>query len=130
MGPNYAEIVMGPAETAVAADTEKDWYYRFPHPGKWQVKSVYWVPNDAVTANGTNYAVMTLTNVTQTQTIATRSWAATNSVAGTAEQQTTPTGLAGVVAQGDTLKLAKTDPGTGLAIRGQFVVELERLPLP
>ena len=55
---------------------------------------------------------------------------ATNSVAGTAESVTTPTGAAAVLTQGDTLKLAKTDPGTGLAARGYFELELEQAPLP
>lgn len=117
-------------ETSVGADTERDWYRVFRLPGKWLIKSVYWIPHDAVTANGTNYTVFTLTNATQSQTIVTRSYAATNSVAGTAEEQTTPTGLAAVLTKGDTLKLAKTDPGTGLAARGYFELELEQIPAP
>lgn len=123
------QIRIGP-DTQVAADTERDWYQRFSMPGKWLIKSVYWLPHDAITANGTNYCVFTLTNATQSQTIATRSYAATNSVAGTAESQTTPTGAAAVLTQGDVLKLAKTDPGTGLAARGEFVLEIEFAPLP
>jgi len=126
---NYHQITIGP-DTQVAADTERDWYHRFVLPGKWQIKSISWLPHDAITANGTNYCVFTLTNATQTQTIGTRSYAATDSVAGTPEAVTTPTGLAGVITQNDVLKLAKTDPGTGLAARGQFCLYLERLPLP
>lgn len=129
MSVNFAQIDIGP-DTSVAADTERDWYAQFLLPGKWLIKTVTWLPHDAVTANGTNYCVFTLTNATQSQTIATRSYAATNSVAGTPESVTTPTGLAAVVSQSDVLKLAKTDPGTGLAARGRFVLHLERLPLP
>lgn len=129
MGAKYAQITIGP-DTSVAADTERNWYTQCLLPGKWLVKKLYWVPHDAVTANGTNYTVFTLTNDTQTQTIGTRSYAATNSVAGTAEEVTLPTGLAAVVTQLDVIKLAKTDPGTGLAARGQFVIMLEQAPLP
>lgn len=126
---SYAYIKMGP-DTSVAADTERDWYEKFLLPGKWLVRAVWWIPHDAVTANGTNYTVFTLTNVTASTTIVTRSYAATNSVAGTAEEQTLPTGAAATIADGDMLKLAKTDPGTGLAARGQFVLKLEAAPLP
>ena len=83
-----------------------------------------------MTANGANYTVFTLTNATQTQTIATRSYASGNSVAGTPEAQTAPSGAAAVITQNDVLKLAKTDPGTGLAARGKFILHLEQAPLP
>lgn len=129
MSTRYAQFVIGP-DTSVAADTERDWYRKFRLPGKWLIKAVDWVPHDAVTANGTNYTVFTLTNVTATTTIATRSYIATNSVAGTPEAQTLPTGLAAVLADGDVIKLAKTDPGTGLAARGFFELQLEQAPLP
>jgi hypothetical protein len=126
---NYAQLDIGP-QTQVAANTESDWYRQFRLPGKWLIKSVRWVPHDAITADPTNYCVFTLTNATASTTIGARSYAATNSVAGTPESVTLPTGLAAVIAQGDVLKLAKTDPGTGLAARGEFSLELERLPLP
>src|SRR5262245_28339017 len=126
----YAEIRIGPDQVAVAADTERDYYRQFTLPGKWLIKAVRWVPEDNVTADPTNYCTLTVTNATQTQTIGTRSYAATNSVAGTPETITTPTGLAAVLTQFDVIKLAKADPGTGLAVRGEFVISLERMPLP
>ena len=129
MSIQYTQLVIGPT-AVVAADTEADWYLPFLLPGKWLIKSVKVIPDAAVTANGTNYAVFTVTNATQSTTIGTRSWAATDSVAGTAETVTTPTGLAAVLTEGDTIKLAKTDPGTGLAIRARVVIFAERYPLP
>jgi hypothetical protein len=125
----YHQITIGP-DTQVAADTTRDWYLPFVLPGKWLIESVKWMPHDAITADGTDYCVFTLTNATQTQTIGTRSYAATDSVAGTVESITTPTGLAAVLTQGDTLKLAKTDPGTGLAARGAFSLLLRQADLP
>lgn len=129
MGVLYQQITIGP-DTQVAADTTRDWYLPIVLPGKWLIESVKWMPHDAITADNTNYCVFTLTNATASQTIATRSYAATNSVAGTVESVTTPTGLAAVVAQGDTLKLAKTDPGSGLAARGAFSLLLRQADLP
>lgn len=130
MGAKYAEIEIGTHTASETADTAADYYTIFTLPGKYLIKSVYWVPEIAVTADGTNYSVLTLTNATASTTIATRSYIATNSVAGTAEVQTLPTGLAAVVAQGDVIKLAKTTPGTGVAVRGRYVVGLEQAPLP
>jgi hypothetical protein len=128
--PQYAQIVIATDTAAETADTERDYFARHMLPGKWLIKSVTWLPDIAVTANGTNYSVLTLTNATASQTIGTRSYIATDSVAGTPETVTLPTGLAAVVNDGDVLKLAKTTPGTGVAIRGKMIVELEQAPLP
>lgn len=121
---------IGP-DTQIAANTEIDYYTKFLLPGKWEIEDIEWVPQDAITANGANYCVFTLTNVTQSQTIATRSYVSTDSVAGTPETPTTVgTGLARVISEGDVIKLAKTDPGTGLAARGHFVMALVERRLP
>jgi hypothetical protein len=126
---NYAEIKIG-TSAVVAANTEIDIFTQFTQPGKWLIKAVRHIPSAAATADPTNYHTLTLTNETQSQTIGARSLAATNSVAGTPETITTPTGLAAVVNQFDVIKLAKLDPGTGLAWRGEFVISLEQAPLP
>lgn len=127
---DYAEIVIGPTAASIAAGTSADMYIQFNAPGKWMIERVRFLPEIAVTADGTNYTVYTLTNATQTQTIGARSYAATNSVAGTPETVTTPTGLAAVVSQGDVLKLAVASAGTGVASRSRFVVSLKRADLP
>lgn len=133
MGAKYAQVVIETSTGAETAATDIDYYQSFLLPGKWLVKKVVWVPEIAVTTDTTNYSVMTLTNVTASTTIATRSYLSptfADSVAGTPEVQTLPTGLAAVISENDVLKLAKTTPGTGVAIRGKMVLSLEQAPLP
>jgi hypothetical protein len=124
-----AQMVLGSGEIN-AAGTAKAYSYVFSLPGKWLIRSAKLVPCAAVTANGTNYVTATVSNVTQTQTIATRSYAATNSVADTPETLTAPTGLAAVLTFGDVVKLAMAHTGTGLASQTMIVLELEQAPLP
>lgn len=126
---DYFEFTIGPTAT-VAAGTSIDYYYPFGLPGKWLIEGVKFVPDIAVTANGTNYTAYTLTNATASTTIGTRSYAATDSVAGTVEDVATPTGLAAVIAQGDKLKLAVASAASGVASRSRMVVSLRRAPLP
>lgn len=126
---NLCEIEIGPTAT-IGAGTSIDFYRYFGLEGKWIIERVRFVPDIAVTANVTNYTVYTLTNATQSTTIATRSYAADNSAAGTSESVTLPTGLAAVVSQGDTLKLAIANAASGVASRSRYVVSLRRAPLP
>jgi len=125
----HAQFEIATDTAAETANTDRNYQNSFLLPGKWQITKVVWLPDDAVTADGTNYAVLTLTNETQAQTIASRSYAATNSVAGAPEVLTTPAGAASVVSENDVLRLAKTTPGTGVAVRGRMVLALERRPL-
>jgi len=78
------------------------------------------VPRAAITANATNFAAYTLQDkgvlASGSTAVASRSWAATNSVAGTKEQATlnaTPANRE--VKAGDTLQLVRSIGGTGLA---------------
>jgi hypothetical protein len=85
------------------------------------VTAVRWVPSAAITANGTNYFTLILRNrggagAGATQP-ATRSYAATNSVAFVSELMTlssTATDLQ--LAAGDVLSVQKTEAGTGLTM--------------
>lgn len=89
-------------------------------PTKVQIVSVTFVPSAAITANGTHYSVYTLTRYTAGATatsVATRSWAATNSVAETPEAMTMDSTAANLIlAADDTLSLVKTVTGNGLVI--------------
>lgn len=89
-------------------------------PLKAQIIAVSLTPSAAITADGTNNAVYTLTRHTagaSATTVATRSWAATNSVALTAEAMTLSATAANLLlAVDDTLTLIKTVGGTGLLI--------------
>lgn len=84
------------------------------------VTEVKITPSAAITADGTNYSVYTLTRHTagaSATTVATRSWIATNSAAVTAESMTLSGTAANLVlTAGDTLTIVKTVGGTGLVI--------------
>lgn len=95
-------------------------------PLKCTVTAVTIVPSAAITADGTNYAIYTLTRHTAGATatsVATRSWIATNSVALTEEAMTLSGTAANLLlAAGDTLTAIKTVAGTGLLIPAALIV--------
>lgn len=104
--------------TGAASSTGNLFVYRALVDQK--VISAALIPSAAITADGTNYAIYTLTRHTagaSATTVATRSWIATNSAAMTEEAMT----LSGTAANllltaGDTLHLVKTVAGSGLVI--------------
>lgn len=89
-------------------------------PNKVQITGVTFVPSAAVTANATHYSVYTLTRYTagaSGTTVATRSWAATDSANETPEDFTLSATAANLVlAANDTLSMVKTHGGNGLVI--------------
>lgn len=115
--------------TGNAASTGNLLVWQAPYDA--QVTAVTFVPSAAITANGTNFATYTLTRHTAgaaAATVATRSWAATNSVALTAEAMT----LSGTAANllltaGDTLTVIKTVDASGLVIPAGLLVVTYKL---
>jgi len=104
----------------VAAGTAIEWPLLVA-PFNMLITAVKWVPNAAVTANGTNYATLSFRNRTTagagTAIPASRAYSATNSAALTSEAMTlsgTATDLN--VAAGDVLTLGIAHTGTGLTI--------------
>lgn len=95
-------------------------------PRKCTVTAAALVPDAAITADGTNYAIYTLTRHTagaSATTVATRSWIATNSVALTEEAMTLSATAANLVlAEGDTLTVVKTVAASGLLIPDALLV--------
>lgn len=93
---------------------------------KCKIIAVKFVPSDAITANATHYSVYTLTRYTAgatATTVATRSWAATNSVASTPEAMTLSATAANLLlAADDTLEIVKTHGGNGLVIPDGLLV--------
>lgn len=89
-------------------------------PTKVQIYSVTFTPDAAITANATHYSIYTLTRYTlgaSAASVATRSWAATSSVASTSEAFTLSATAANLVlAADDTLSMVKTHGGNGLVI--------------
>jgi len=91
-----------------------------------QIVSVTWIPSAAVTANGTNFATLSLRNRgaagAGAAVPATRSYAATNSVAQVAESMTLSGTAADLLAAaGDVLTLGIAHSGSGLVIPAGLV---------
>lgn len=103
----------------------------FQAPFDCQVAAVTFIPSDAVTANATHYSVYTLTRLTGgagAATVATRSWAATNSVASTPEAMALSGTAANLLlAAADTLEVVKSIGGNGLVIPDGLLVVDYRL---
>jgi len=99
--------------------TDDNWTVWYA-PNKVKVTAVTIVPVDAITANATHYSIYTLTRYTAGAagaSVATRTWAATNSAAETPEAMTLSGTAANlVIAAGDTLSMVKTHGGNGLVI--------------
>jgi len=116
-------VVEAPSTTA--GDTSTVTVGNMPRDG--HVVSLQLVPRAAVTANATNFATVTLQNKgTQgsgSTAMASRTWSATNSVAGTKESGTlngTPANLE--FKAGDQLIYVHTTAGTGLALPATAVI--------
>jgi hypothetical protein len=91
------------------------------------ITAITLLPQAAITANGTDYAVYTATRYTaaggSATTVATRSWIATNSVAVATEAMTLSGTAANLVLEaGQVLAMVKTVAGNGLVIPMMTVV--------
>lgn len=91
-----------------------------------KIVAVKLVPNAAITANATNYFTLAVINkgadASGTTSMATRSWAATNSVAFVAESMTLDTTAANLLATaGQVLDLSRTVAASGLAMPDMLV---------
>lgn len=97
-----------------------DEFTGFVAPFDLKITGVKWVPAAAVTADGTNFFTLNLRNRTTgagSALPASRSYAATNSVAFVAEAMTlSGTAADLLVAAGDVLTVSKVNSGTGLAM--------------
>lgn len=106
-----------PAQATLGTD---DNWPVFVAVAKIQITAVKFVPSAAVTADATHYSVYTLTNKVSgagSTSVATRSWAATNSVASTPEAFTLSATAANLIVNADeSLEVVKTHGGNGLVI--------------
>lgn len=92
-----------------------------------EVTAVKFIPDAAITADGTNFSVYTVTNEstdgTGTADVATRTWAATNSVAQVADSLTLGTDSGDTtLTAGDVVSVVKSIGGTGLTIPDGLLV--------
>jgi hypothetical protein len=112
------------------AGTDYNWPVWSPS-AKAVVTAVKFVPRAAVTADPTNNTIYTLTNKVSgagSAAIATRTWAAGNSVASTPESFTLSGTAANLlVGVGDNIEVVKTHGGTGLVIPDGLIVITYRL---
>lgn len=121
-GTLYASLYVPSQATLGTDDSWPLWYA----PNKAQVQSVTFVPSAAITANATHYSIYTLTRFTAgtgATTVATRTWAATDSVADAPEAFTLSATAANLVlAAGDVITMVKTHGGNGLVIPDGLLV--------
>jgi hypothetical protein len=107
------------------AGTVDDWVLKVCDL-KLTLVAVKLVPNAAITANGTNYFDLAVINkgaaAAGSTSMATRSWAATNSVAFVSESMTLSATAANLnAAAGDVLDLQRTITASGLAMPDMLV---------
>lgn len=118
-----------------AADTTDEWYIPCPAEGTWRIKNAFFAPATAVAANDTNYVQVDLTKNTLA---APTTWVAfatamTTQVTGGAAmvigtaREFTLASTAREIVQGEIIKVAKTDPGTGAILDGTLTIELEKV---
>jgi hypothetical protein len=110
-----------PAYAMAAAGTDREDVAIARVPWNLTLVAAYWTPQAAVTANGTNYSTLSLRNrkgdASGTALAATRSYAATNSVAFVTEAMTlssTATDLQ--FATGDTITVQMIHTASGVVI--------------
>lgn len=107
-------------QTAMAAAGTDDEFLLATMPTNGTLVSAKWVPAAAVTANGTNYSTLSVRNRTTAAGTAlpfTRSYAATNSVAFTAEAMTVSSTASDLsVASGDILTVQRIHTASGVVI--------------
>lgn len=119
---------LGPQSANIAAGTGIAFSWRVPGPtgAKYRIDRVDAIVDADHTANGTNYTVWTLRNVTTSTDITSRSYITGNSVANTHEALTVAAAAAEVTA-GDVITWTKVETGTGLASRLRAQLELVRI---
>lgn len=117
LGGNLQVACYVPAQATLGTD---DNWPLWRALNKVQITSVTFVPSAAITANATHYSVYTLTRYTagaSGASVASRSWAATDSANETPEAFTLSGTAANLLlAADDTLSMVKTHTGNGLVI--------------
>lgn len=127
MGPDrHLCIVQLGAGTPIAAGTDQEVAWVCPFPGKWKVRNVYLVADDAIGADDTDYTTLTLKN--GSTTLASRATTVSGGalVAKTAYAlEADPGGAGAIVEQGEELVFGKADTGTtGVAFSGSMIWEI------
>lgn len=94
--------------------------------GEYFIESINFVPDAAVSTDGSNYTTLTLTNETDSATLATIATNATALVLETAVTATVTEGTSRKVSQGDVISYDKADTGSGATAGGVWSLYLTR----
>lgn len=115
---------------STAAGTGDDFDIPVGLPGTYELKNVYYSPDTADAADATNYTTLTVETMDVVANLAACTGTITNAsvafVVGTARSATL-TGAATIVSQGDTIRIAKTEAGTGGILHGHVSVYAEKV---
>ena len=130
--PVQTQTITVPVSIAAAATDEI--YVAQPLPGTWRLTGVYFAPGTAVAVDASNYLTSTITSNDGAagSDVAVASHT-TNSSGGTALALKTSIAITLTVgdglelAQGEQLKIAKTEAGTGAALDGTYSFALEKV---
>lgn len=130
------QIVLTLHIPSTAADTEDQWYIPIPMPGRWRIDEAWFAPATAAAAHASNYIDLDLsTNKTAdpttftafASTLTTDSDTSVGMVLGTSREFTLTNTAAREVVQGEQIKLAKADPGTGAVLDGTLALLLTKI---
>jgi hypothetical protein len=110
------------AETTIG--TAENHYITIPTAGEWLFKAAYINVHTTVAASGSHYATIALKQ--GATTVASVDTSATTLTAGTSQALTNAAaGASAELGQGDTLHLAVTKTGSGVAVPGIVTVSLQ-----
>jgi len=112
--------------TQIAAGTDDTLYWVCKLDGNYLVESATYVPNSTSATNGTDYQILTVTNDTQSRTIASKDTSAASWTAGTPVALTLGTGKTLEIASGEVVKVAMTHAGAGKGWRGKIILVLRQ----
>ena len=127
-----SEIVLISATLpSTGASTADDFDFPVALPGTWELVSFYYSPDTADAADATNYTTLTIETMDVVANLVactgTISNAATAFTVGTARSASLG-GAAKKVSQGDTVRVAKTEAGTGGILHGGIVITARKVP--
>lgn len=129
MQPSQTELRI--TMDTVAAGTDATRYHTSRLPGKWYIVEAWLEPDVDVADDATNVTDISFNNgATELASHDTTTGEDGAITGGTPIDFTPAEGSARVVADGDQLKLIKTDGGSGKAFSGSLVVLLEHRPIP
>lgn len=116
---------------STAGTTTEERYAAWPLKGDWQIEECYFAASTAITANATNYVVLTVSTNDGAGGAFTSIGSvngASASVAVDTPAELTISGAGLNIVQGSLIKLAKTVGGTGGAVDGALTVVARKIP--